>query len=110
METVNKIATEQFYYSANDLTTKLPNPLAGKINPVVSSLLTDANDWYLMLPPGVIDIVEMGYLNGREDPELFVADMPQSEQVFVADKIRHKIRHEYAGALIDKNGGYKASV
>jgi hypothetical protein len=110
METINKIATEQFYYSANDLTTKLPNPLAGKINPVVNSLFTDANDWYLTLPPNVADIIEMGYLNGREDPELFVADMPQSEQVFVADKIRHKIRHEYAGAVIDFRSGYKASV
>ncbi|MGD0020822.1 MAG: hypothetical protein ABSC54_00820 [Smithellaceae bacterium] len=110
METINKIATEQFYYSANDLTTKLPNPLAGKINAVVLSLLTDANDWYLILPPNVCDIIEMGYLNGREDPELFVADMPQSEQVFVADKIRHKIRHEYAGAVIDYRSGYKASV
>lgn len=110
METINKIATEQFYYSANDLTTKLPNPLAGKINPVVNSLLTDVNDWYLILPPSVTDIIEMGYLNGREDPELFVADMPQSEQVFVADKIRHKIRHEYAGAVIDFRSGYKAIV
>jgi hypothetical protein len=110
METINKIATETFYYSANDLTTKLPNPLAGKINAVVCSLFTDVNDWGLLLPPTVADMVEMGYLNGREDPELFVADMPQSEQVFVADKIRHKIRHEYAGAVIDFRTGYKAVV
>jgi hypothetical protein len=62
------------------------------------------------LPPEVADMIEMGYLNGREEPELFVADTPQSEQVFVADKIRHKIRHEYAGAAIDYRTGYGAIV
>jgi len=110
METIQKIATEEFYYTGNDLTTKVPNPLRGKVNPVVLSLLTDATDWYMILPPGVADVVEMGYLNGREEPELFMADSPQSEQVFVADKIRHKIRHEYAGAVIDYRTGYKAVV
>lgn len=110
METIDKIANEEFYYTANDLTTKVPNPLRGKVNGVSVPLLTDASDWGMLLPPNIIDMVEMGYLNGREEPELFVADMPQSEQVFVADKIRHKIRHEYAGAVIDFRSGYKAEV
>ena len=110
METIEKIAAEDFYYTANDLTTKVPNPLKGKVNSVVLSLLADVNDWGLILPASLIDIVEMGYLNGRQEPELFLADSPQSEQVFVADKIRHKIRHEYAGAVIDFRSGYKAVV
>lgn len=110
METIDKIASEDFYYTGNDLTTKVPNPLRGKVNAVTVPLLTDATDWGMLLPPGIIDMVEMGYLNGREEPELFVADMPQSEQIFVGDKIRHKIRHEYAGAVIDFRSGYKAVV
>lgn len=110
MATIQKIATEEFYYTANDLTTKVPNPLANKVNPVLCPLLTDTTDWGLLLPPSLVDIVEMGYLNGRTDPELFVADTPQSEQVFIADKIRHKIRHEYAGAVVDFRSGYKSEV
>lgn len=110
METIEQIAGEDYYYSANDLTTKTPNPLKGKVDGKVIPLFTDANDWGMLMPSGIIDMVEMGYLNGREEPELFVADMPQSEQVFVADKIRHKIRHEYAGAVIDFRSGYKAVV
>lgn len=110
LDTIEKIANEEFYYTANDLTTKVPNPLKGKVNPVVISLLTDADDWGLILPPSVIDVVEMGYLNGRQEPEMFLADSPQSEQVFVADKIRHKLRHEYAGAVIDFRSGYKGEV
>ena len=105
-----RVADEEFYYSTNDLTNKLPNPLYGKLVAHVIPLLTDTNDWGMLLPPDQIDMVEMGYLNGREEPEFFVADTPQAEQVFVADKIRHKGRHEYAGAAIDYRGGYKAVV
>jgi hypothetical protein len=110
METGQKIAEEDFYYTSNDLTTKVPNPLKGKVNSVVIPLFTDATDWGMLLPPELIDMVEMGYLNGREEPELFVADSPQSEQVFMADKIRYKIRHEYAGAVISYQSGYKGLV
>ena len=110
METVAQIAEDEYYFSANDLTTKVRNPLKGKINGIVNPLMTDTNNWYLLLPPEVIDLIEMGYLNGREEPELFVADGVQSEQVFVADKVRYKIRHEYAGANIDYRGGYGAIV
>lgn len=104
------VESEDFYYSTNDLTDKVPNPLKGKIKAHMLSLLTDTADWALLMPPNIIDMVEMGYLNGREEPEFFVADSPQAEQVFVADKIRHKGRHEYAGAVIDWRSGYKAEV
>jgi len=108
---ITRVEKEEFYYSTNDLTDKLPNPLLGLIKGHTLSLLSaDANDWYLFVPPDVAELIEVGYLNGREEPEMFVADMPTSEQVFVADKIRHKIRHEYAGAPIDYVGAYKAVV
>ena len=49
METGEKIAGEDFYYTTNDLTTKVPNPLKGKVTPVMLSLLTDTSDWYMVL-------------------------------------------------------------
>ena len=104
------VVSDDFYYSADALTAKTRNPMKGKIRGQMISLFTDANDWGLLMPPEVIDMVEMGYLNGRQEPEMFVADSPQSEQVFVADKIRHKIRHEYAGAVVDYRSGYKGTV
>lgn len=110
METVETIALDEFYYASNDLTAKTRNPLKGKVNPAIVSLLADVNDWGLILPASEVDHIEMGYLNGRQEPEMFVADAPQSEQVFVADKIRHKIRHEYAGTPVDYVGAYKAVV
>lgn len=110
METGEKIVNDDHYFTSNDLTTKTRNPLKGKITGAMISLLTDANDWGLLMPPSEVDMVEMGYLNGRQEPETFVADTPQSEQVFVADKVRHKIRHEYGGGLVDFRSGYKAVV
>ena len=110
MESGESIVEDEHYYTSNDLTTKTRNPLKGKIKGAMISLLTDTNDWGLLMPPSVIDMVEMGYLNGRQEPEMFVADSPQSEQVFVADKVRHKVRHEYAGAVINFRSGYKGEV
>ena len=110
MSTGETIVGEEYYYASNDLTTKTKNPLYGKIAGAMPALLTDANDWGMLMPPALIDMVEMGYLNGRQEPEMFAADTPQSEQVFVADKIRHKVRHEYAGAIVDFRSAYKAEV
>lgn len=110
-ELIGRIEKEEFYYASNDVSTKIPNPLVNQVKGHTLSLLAaDANDWLMLLPPNVIDIIEMGYLNGREEPEMFVADTPQSEQVFVADKVRYKIRHEYAGVPIDYRGSYKGEV
>ena len=110
LETGEKIATEDFYYTTNDLTTKVPNPLKGKVTPVMLSLLTDASDWYMILPPALVDIVEMGYLNGRQEPEMFVADAPDAEHVLKQDRIIYKIRHEYDGTVVDWRSGYKGAV
>jgi len=110
-ELIDRIEKEKVWYSTNDLTDQLPNSLFGQVEGYTLSLLNaDANDWYLILPASIVDLIEMGYLNGRQEPEFFVADTPSSEQVFVADKIRHKIRHEYAGAPIDYVGAYKGVV
>jgi len=110
METAESIVNDEAYYTGNDLTTKTRNSLRGKITGRQISRLSDANDWGLLMPSSEVDMVEMGYLDGRQEPEMFVADQPTSEQVFVADKVRYKIRHEYAGAVIDYRGGYKAVV
>ncbi|MHC1726504.1 MAG: ChaB family protein [Syntrophobacteraceae bacterium] len=110
MPTAESIVNDEYYFTANDLTTKTRNPLRGKIKGRYVPIMTDTNDWGLLLPPAVVDMVEMGYLNGRQEPEMFLADSPQAEQVFVADKLRYKIRHEYAGTVIDYRSGYKAEV
>ena len=71
---------------------------------------TDANDWYLAADPDDIPCIEVGFLDGREEPELFVQDNPTVGSLFTHDKIAYKIRHVYGGDVLDHRGLYKAAV
>lgn len=62
---------------------------------------TDANDWCTAADPADIPGIEMGFLNGKEEPELFVQDSPTVGSMFTADKLTYKLRHIYGGAVTD---------
>lgn len=83
------------------------------INPEVIpvSYWTDANDWCTVASPTVLPVLEIGFLDGREDPELFVQDQPNSGSMFSNDKLTYKIRHAYGGAvLVDGEKGTTKAV
>jgi len=69
---------------------------------------TDTNDWFACVGADQCEQIEMGYLDGREDPEIFVADLPNAGSLFFADKIDYKIRHIYGGAVLDYRGFFGA--
>jgi len=71
---------------------------------------TDANNWWLVADPADIPTIEVGFLDGREEPELFVQDMPNVGSMFSNDKLTYKIRHIYGGAVLDYRGFYGAIV
>ena len=71
---------------------------------------SDETDWYLSADPMDIPTIEVGFLDGRTEPELFVQDTPTQGSLFSADKIAYKIRHIYGGAVLDYRGLYKAVV
>ena len=72
------------------------------INPEVIPVAywTDANDWVTVADPNVMPALEIGFLDGREEPELFVQDMPNVGSMFSNDKLTYKIRHIYGGAVL----------
>jgi len=51
-----------------------------------------------------VPTIEIGFLNGREEPELFVQDEPTNGSMFSNDKITYKVRHIYGGAVLDYRG------
>lgn len=65
---------------------------------------TDSNDWAAAASPMDIPSIELGFLDGREEPEIFVADMATVGSLFSSDKITYKIRHIYGGAVTDYRG------
>lgn len=83
------------------------------INPEVIpvSYWTDANDWVTVADPMVLPVLEIAFLNGQEEPELFVQDMPNVGSMFSNDKLTYKIRHEYGGTvLVDGEKGTTKAV
>lgn len=60
---------------------------------------TDANDWALASDPADIPGIEIGFLDGKEEPELFVQDNPSVGSMFTNDQVTYKIRHIYGGAV-----------
>jgi len=86
-----------------------PNPHAGRFGAnheriVVNKLTTDPNDWGLVANKADTELLEIANLNGREEPELFVADNPLVGQMFLADQLQYKVRHEYEVEIDDYRG------
>lgn len=83
------------------------------INPEVITVpyWTDANDWVTVASPEDLAVLEIAFLNGQEDPDLFVQDMPNVGSMFSNDKLTYKIRHEYGGTvLVDGEKGTTKAV
>lgn len=72
--------------------------------------MTDPTDWMMFADPNEVEILELAFLNGQQEPEMFVADQNTVGQMFIADKIQYKIRHEYECEPPDYRGAYKAVV
>lgn len=75
-----------------------------QIEPLVISCWTDATDWALAADPRFCPTIEIGFVDGNEEPQLFVQDMPNVGSLFNADKITYKIKHPYGGVNLDHRG------
>lgn len=71
---------------------------------------TDADDWAVSADPLDIPTIEIGFLDGNEEPELFVQDSPTAGSVFTNDQVTYKIRHVYGGTVVDYRGLHKSVV
>jgi hypothetical protein len=71
---------------------------------------TDVTDWALAADPADVESIEVGFLDGNQEPELFVQDNPSSGSMFSNDQLTWKIRHIYGGVVKDYRGLYKSIV
>jgi hypothetical protein len=75
---------------------------------IVPSYWTDASDWCTVADPMRLPGIEIGFLDGNENPELFVQDSPTVGSLFSNDQVTYKIRHIYGGTVdVD---GHKATT
>ena len=71
---------------------------------------TDANDWVLVADPMDIPTIEIGFLDGMEEPEIFLQSMETVGSLFDNDQWKWKIRHIYGVTALDHRGLYKGIV
>ncbi len=72
--------------------------------------MIDANDWLMLADPNEVEIVELAFLNGQQDPQMFIANMPTQGQMFLNGAIQYKIQHDYNAEVVDFRGAYKGVV
>lgn len=71
---------------------------------IVIDYWADQNDWFTAADPNLCPTIEVGFYQGREDPELFTQADPTVGSMFDADKLTYKIRHIYSGAVLEHRG------
>lgn len=71
---------------------------------------TDVTNWFGTADRTEIPLIELGFFNGSEEPELFVQDNPTQGSLFSNDQIKYKIRHIYGAAVMNWRGFYGAIV
>jgi len=73
-------------------------------------LRADTNNWFVVADPGRWDTIEVGFVQGKEKPGLFIQNTETAGMVFSHDKISYKVRHEYGGAVTDFRTMYGSIV
>jgi hypothetical protein len=106
----NKLCNAMVNLISNGTTenSDMPNLHHG-IKPVVMDIWTDADDFYVS-GPRENPMIELGFFQGREEPELFLQSAPTSGSMFLADKLTWKIRHIYGGHWLDHRNVYYSKV
>ena len=81
--------------------------------------LSDANDWYLFADPKRVPAFAVGFLNGREEPSVFLKNPEvryalggggQDPYTFELDSIDFKVRLDFGVAAVDPRGAYRSVV
>jgi hypothetical protein len=92
--------TTRAWNKANDV-SDFHQTFGVKPIPVITA---DDDDWFLVGDPNFVPTIEIGFLDGQEEPEIFTQDMPNVGSFFTNDKITLKIRHIYNGCVLDYRG------
>lgn len=93
------------------------NVMQNAIQVVVEPFLTSATTWYLFASPAVAPGLAVGFLNGKDTPDLMLKD-PAVRLVlggndpysFEFDEIAYKVRHDWIVKPIEPRGIIKAAA
>ena len=97
------------------------NPLNGILPAdavIREAFFNDGNDWYLFARPDDVPAYAVGFLNGKENPDVLLKDPgvrnalgagtdPYSWEI---DSIDFKLRHDFGVAAVDPRGTFRSVV
>ena len=63
-----------------------------------------ATRWYFVADPSTVPLIEVGFYQGKQEPELFVQDMPNVGTNFDRDVIQYKARLIFGHVVLDHRG------
>lgn len=102
------------YYSGGPAAEAATTPnivsIQFKTDFITVSYWTDTNDWCVVCDPNACPTIAVGFLDGKEEPELIIQEMPEVGSVFTHDKISYKIRHVWGITVLDYRGMVKSVV
>ena len=77
---------------------------------IVNELLTDTNDWYYGVEVSEVPGLEIAYLDGIANPQIFLADLQNVGTQFTNDQIQYKAKFAFGGTILDYRGVGKSVV
>lgn len=83
-----------------------PNIHQGMV-PIKVPYYSAQSTWFVVADPSQCPTIEVGFLDGRQEPEFFTQSDPSQGSTFSADKHEIKIRHVYSGTVLDHRGMYR---
>ncbi|RSD26353.1 hypothetical protein EIY87_00380 [Amycolatopsis eburnea] len=89
--------------------TNTPNLHQG-LELIVLDYWTSQTQWYLGADPAFCPTLEIGFYQGRQEPEMFTQADQTVGSMFDADKLTYKIRHIYSGAVLEHRGLYRGNA
>jgi len=77
------------------------------LTPILVPYYTAATEWVLVADPNMTPTIEIGFYQGRQEPEIFTQSDQSVGSMWNADVLSFKIRHIYSGTALDHRGFYK---
>ena len=80
---------------------------AGAMEVIVCDYWSDANEYFLVASPDEVAGITVAFLNGNEEPELFIQQDETVGETFTMDVQNIKVRQEFATTVADYRGMYR---
>ena len=103
LETSTEILLRSAALPQAEMSAGVHNPWANRLQPIAEPRLSanSTTAWYVVGDPSQVDTIEVAFLDGREEPEVF------EDEKFEVDAIRYKVRNVFGAGVMNWRGFFK---